>query len=424
MAKDFNKAGSAKTFGEVASKSAAKATVTTVKYIDVANLVDNPKNDEDISDTADLELSMRENGFLTPLDVVAIDGEDGKYMIVSGHRRRAAYVKVGTSNDTGRVKEYPLIPCIVRQFESEAEVRNFLLLANSQRDSSKNPLLMPQRYRNNVAYLEETGFKGSIANEAARRLGYSYQQAARFDAMNRMIPAIWDMVRDGEAGVSSVYPIATFTPEEQAEIVEIMRDAQKKNVSLTRETVKMITDAYKNGKKTWAEIANLPRDSGMPMNAFMNTEPSESRDNSESGDRNGEVRREFDPIAAEADRADADRAEWEHQQQEQDAGDAGDDGEDGGEKEKQPKEKKPPLSDEEQAEKNGEDIGKMLTKLDTLISEVYSFTDNDKAEEVMKHMGAVVCALTDEIYTISRDNGKEDVYKELLADIKSNIGGV
>lgn len=53
----------------------------------------------------------------------------------------------------------------------------------------------------------------------------------------------------------------------------------------------------------------------MPLNGQINTEAGETKDPKEH-DRNGEVRKEFDPIAAEADKADADRAAGERQDDE------------------------------------------------------------------------------------------------------------
>ncbi len=94
MAK-FDKAGANKSFGEVGKKAAEKATVITIQNISTENLLDNPENGEDVTVTEDLELSMQENGFTDPLEVTDFEQEAGKYMILSGHRRRQAGLKVG-----------------------------------------------------------------------------------------------------------------------------------------------------------------------------------------------------------------------------------------------------------------------------------------------------------------------------------------
>ena len=41
------------------------------------DLLDNPKNAEDITDTADLEASIQEIGFVDPIDVTPFGAPDG-----------------------------------------------------------------------------------------------------------------------------------------------------------------------------------------------------------------------------------------------------------------------------------------------------------------------------------------------------------
>ena len=145
MAKNFGKAGSMKQINAVAKASGEKANIVQVKLIADENLFDFEKNGEDITHTEDLEVSMQENGFTDPIEVTDFGMENGKYTIVSGHRRRMAGRKVGIET----------FPCIVRKFNSEVDLHNAVLLANSQRDSSKDPLLFCNRYKMHEEYLKE-----------------------------------------------------------------------------------------------------------------------------------------------------------------------------------------------------------------------------------------------------------------------------
>lgn len=252
MAKNFGKAGIAKKINEVQKLSAEKAQVIALQMINTENLLDYPRNGEDIVDTADIENSIREIGFSDPIEVTGYGMPEGKYMIVSGHRRRAAGVKTGME----------LFPCLVRSFNSDEEVRNYVLLSNSQRDSAKDPLLFVKRYKMHEEYLKESGFNGSIREEVAKRLGISVQQADRYKQFNKIILPVWDMVRNEEVGMSSVLPMATHTPEEQAEIYDIivecilsMEDGDKPN----RKTVKMIIDKYRDGARSWDDIVEVEK---------------------------------------------------------------------------------------------------------------------------------------------------------------------
>lgn len=400
MAKNFDKAGSAGTIKKVAKASAEKAQVIVIKMIKNDNLHDCPSNSEDIKDTSDLENSIRELGFIDPIEVTAFGQDEGEFMIVSGHRRRSAGVKCGMD----------MFPCIVKTFDNQNEVENYVLLANSQRDSAKDPLLFCKRYKMHEEYLKTVGFKGKVRDEVAKRLGISTPQADRYNTMNKVILPVWDMVRDEVVGMSSVLPMASHSEAEQADIYSIMQEALGKGVTLTRETVKQIVDGFRTGKKSWAEIAGLPRDSGMPLNGHINTEPGETREPRDH-DRNDEVRRESDPIAKEADLADADRAAWERQQEEM-----------GKNNDEDESEKKQPLTDDEKRDKRGKDIIKQLEKLNNYLSDIYTFESKEDARETLENMASTFSVVVDEMYTISREYGLNEVFDTTLDEMKKKVG--
>jgi ParB/RepB/Spo0J family partition protein len=396
MAKNFSNAGASKSFSEVAAKSEEKASVVVLQNIATENLIDNPKNGEDITYTADLEQSMKEVGFTDPIEVTDFQMTAGMYMILSGHRRRAAGVNVGIT----------VFPCLVRHFQSEAEVQNYTLLANSQRDSARDPLLFCKRYKMHEQYLKESGFAGKIREEVAKRLGISVQHADRFNTMNRVILTVWDMVRAEQVGMSAVLPLASHTEDEQKEIVSIMQDAQKQNITLTRETVKRIVEGYRDGKRTWAEIANLPRDSGLPLNGSIDTEPGETPNSDGERDRNDEVNREVDPIAAEADAMDKDRAEWEEAQEQ--------------EREPQDKDDKE-LTEDEKKEKLGRDIQKAVAKLESLVNSGYYEIPTEEAKDYIGQIAGLCSMLIDETFSMAEEHGMEDTYRKEMKSARQSL---
>jgi len=397
MAKNFGNAGSAQTIRDVAKASAEKAQVIVVKMIPNESLIDYSKNLEDIQDTADLELSITQLGFTDPIEVTAFGADEGTYTIVSGHRRRSAGVKCGMV----------AFPCIIKSFDNQTTLENYVLLANSQRDSAKDPLLFCKRYKMHEEYLKAANFKGKARDEIAKRLGISTPQADRYNTMNKVILPVWDMVRDDIVGMSSVLPMASHTEAEQGIIYNIMQEALKSGVNLTRDNMKLIVESFRNGKKTWAEIADLPRDSGLPLNGSINTEPGEPSQPKEY-DRNDEVRRDFDPIAAEADKADADRAAWEERQGEEEGG--------------EPKEKNPPLTDKEKQSKRAKDIQKNLEKLNTCLSDIYIFEGgSEEAEETIHNMTSTFTVVIDEMYAIAREYNLDELFKTSLDEMREKV---
>ena len=136
----------------------------------------------------------------------------------------------------------------------------------------------------------------------------------------------------------------------------------------------------------------MPRDSGLPLNGFADSEPSESRDSEENGNRNDEVNREHDPIADELDAMDEAEREWKENQQENE------DGED----EAEEKEKHEPTP-EEKALKLGEDIAKQLAKLDTSLQDIWKCKDKESAVDIVINMKSTMLALVDEMVRVSDD---------------------
>lgn len=297
-----------------AAKEANKNNKTAfVKMISNDDLLDNPKNAEDVTDTADLEASIQEIGFVDPIDVTPFGAPDGKYMIVSGHRRRASGVKLG----------YTEFPCLIHDFQSDSDVENWLLFLNNYRDSSKDPLLYMRRCQAARAYLENTGFKGNLHEEISRRLGISRKTVFAYLALGKLIAPIQQLVRDDVVGMTSVQPVAQFDPVDQAQIHEIMLRA-KDETDLTRALMKKICDMFAEGARTWAEISAVqphkierepldesaldPEFAGLGVNQTFASPESSSGE--KERDRNDEVRRQFDPIAAEQDKMDQQQREY------------------------------------------------------------------------------------------------------------------
>ena len=399
MAKNFGKVNN-KAFENAEKASEEKAQVIVVKMISNENLVDYPNNREDVEDTADLENSIKQIGFIDPIEVTPFQQPDGKYMIVSGHRRRKAGTKSGVS----------LFPCIVKTFSSWSDIENYVLLANSQRDSAKDPLLFCKRYKMHEEYLKSINFDGKIRDEVARRLGISTPQADRYNTMNKIILPVWDMVRDETVGMTSVMPMASHSQNEQVEIYDIMQEALAKGVALTRETVKQIVFGYREGKKTWAEIADLPRDSGLPLNAFINTEPSESKAEAVKN-RNDEVNREFDVISANADEDDKRRKEYEDEQLEGQTSFS--------DYEDEAQNHSSPESDAE--EKRAKDILKTLNKLNSYFSEVYTFSEEGEAKNAIQNMTDTFSAVVDEMYNIAREYDLKSEFTSAVSELQEKL---
>lgn len=380
MAKNFGNAGSAKTIKAVAQASNEKANVITVKMVSDENLIDYAKNNEDITDTTDLENSMKELGFTDPIEATDYGMEEGKYTIVSGHRRRMAGRNVG-------IKTFPVI---VKHFKSDEEVRNYVLLANSQRDSAKDPLLFCKRYKMHEEYLKEANFKGSVREEIAKRLGISTQQADRYNQMNKVILPVWDMIREEKVGMSSVLPMATLTEAEQEEVLTIFNEALDNQQNLTRDLCSKLIKGYKEGKKSYLEIIQIEMNNAMtppvmPISSQYIVDNGEggARENDNPFPRNNEVNYDY---SHREDYSDLKTPEDDYKEER--------------------------LTEEEKMLIAGENIQKNLAKLDTQLSNFYKFISNGQAEDVLYKMFELMVVLQSEAHEIADEYDLKEKLEE------------
>ena len=99
-----------------------------LRYVDIDQLDANEANfyAVDVSKLDTLADSIAMDGLQQPLVVTA--GQDGRYTVISGHRRRAAIRKL--VEEDGR-EDLRRVPCLVKAYQSQALAELQLIMANS-----------------------------------------------------------------------------------------------------------------------------------------------------------------------------------------------------------------------------------------------------------------------------------------------------
>lgn len=336
--------------GEVAQKEAMTAQKMVVEKLLIADLIPDPENGEDVTVTEDLEDSIRAVGFIEPITVTQFGCEDGKYRIVSGHRRVEAMKKLGEV----------AISAFVEKFETEQQVVDARQRMNlATRDSAKDPLLYVRRFA--MFESNRKGWKkGDIAEAFAKATGMSKSTVERYRSMASVVDKIQHMVVDDLVGFSSVLPLAPLSEAEQNDIYNIFQDALNDGAELTRPLVKEIVDSYKNGLTTWDEIKGAKASANNGFAGAMN----EPIDEEEAGESVGGGDDENAPHAEE------NEEEW-NGEAGGFAGGAGDGEDDNSSESDNPVEQK--------EIKRGKAILATLNKLDSLISEQFTFEDDESS---------------------------------------------
>jgi len=406
MPKTFNSKIDKEIVG-VVKKSNEKAQLPIIKLIPNANLIDYPNNSEDLNDIDDIVNSINEIGFTDPLEVTP--KENDIYMILSGHRRRRAGVKTGMQT----------FPCLVKFFENDRDIFNYVLLANLHRDSSRDPLLIPKRYKMHEAYLEYSGFNGNMREEIAKRLGLSVTQADRHNYFNKIITPVWELVRNENVGMSSCLPMATLPVEDQNAVYQIFLKYLEKNSRISREKCEMIIQEYKDGKS--AEDILLSA-TGEKNNAVNNDSAETGKDKPVQHEQISDTK-EMQITAATEDSEVFDMT----------AGAEAADNLSGtpvelGEIETANVNKinqsipRETLTKDERQRQRGLKIGKNLEKLSSSINKGYEFADKETAQVTLKSMSEFITLMFSEIQDMAEEYGMQEIFNELKTELKNLLG--
>ena len=219
--------------------AALRNNAYAVQMIDAHDIIPNSKNFYGIREVEELATRMKISGHITPLEVVARDGEPGKYTLISGERRRAAMLY---RLEQGEI-EKAVMPCIVRvDLDSrealtaeEIEAIN-IISANDYRD--KTPFEKLDEVMTMRPIARKLWEKAKEANETDRPLndfrayfareilGISPSSLQRITILEYLVPEARSAYEDGLIGKSVLYELANKQEEEQREYIAGLKSGE------------------------------------------------------------------------------------------------------------------------------------------------------------------------------------------------------
>lgn len=181
-----------------------------MKNIQMADLISAPDNPFKVTLDTEMERlieSIAETGIIAP--IIVRPTENGKYEIVSGHRRKYACEYLGMET----------VPVIIKDLDRNEAVI-FLVDSNLQREN----ILPSERafaYKMKLEALKHQG-KASVQVEqklsrtiVAESCGVSDAQIQRYIRLTNLIPSILDMVDEKRIAFTPAVEISYLLPEEQ-----------------------------------------------------------------------------------------------------------------------------------------------------------------------------------------------------------------
>ena len=198
------------------------ARIHEIPLDEIDEFPDHPCKVKDDEDMLNLMESIRENGVLTPATVRKKD--DGRYEMLSGHRRHRACQLLGL--DTLRCEIVELDRDAATIFMCDSNLQRTVILPSEKAFAYKMRLeamkRMPGRPSINSGPVDQN-LKGTVSRDnLAQEVGESAKQIQRYIRLTELIPELLDMVDEGQIAMRPAVEISYLPKELQEELLENM----------------------------------------------------------------------------------------------------------------------------------------------------------------------------------------------------------
>ncbi len=208
-------------------ESRAEAKLSKIRDIPISEIDEFPDHpfkvliDEDMEQLVE---SVKRNGVMTPATVRL--KEDGRYELISGHRRKKACELAGLDTLKCEVKELTRDEAIIVMVESN--LQRSTILPSEKAFAYKMRLEAMKRQagrppKENVSPLATNLPKGRSDAELAELVGESKDQIRRFIRLTELVPEILQMVDEQNIAFRPAVEISYLSEEQQYTLLEAMQ---------------------------------------------------------------------------------------------------------------------------------------------------------------------------------------------------------
>ncbi len=208
-------------------ESRAEAKLSKIRDIPISEIDEFPDHpfkvliDEDMEQLVE---SIKRNGVMTPATVRL--KEDGRYELISGHRRKKACELAGLDTLKCEVKELTRDEAIIVMVESN--LQRSTILPSEKAFAYKMRLEAMKRQagrppKENVSPLATNLPKGRSDAELAELVGESKDQIRRFIRLTELVPEILQMVDEQNIAFRPAVEISYLSEEQQYTLLEAMQ---------------------------------------------------------------------------------------------------------------------------------------------------------------------------------------------------------
>lgn len=207
-------------------ESREEAKLSKIRDIPISEIDEFPDHpfkvlmDEDMEQLVE---SIKRNGVMTPATVRL--KEDGRYELISGHRRKKACELAGLETLKCEVKELTRDEAIIVMVESNLQ-RSVILLSEKafaykmRLEAMKRQAGRPPK--ENASPLATNLSKGRSDEELGELVGESKDQIRRYIRLTELVPEILQMVDERQIAFRPAVEVSYLTEEQQYTLLEAM----------------------------------------------------------------------------------------------------------------------------------------------------------------------------------------------------------
>ena len=205
---------------DIISDDGVNSRETVIKKLSISKIDDFPEHPFKVKDDEEMEKlkdSISLYGVLTP--VVARRCENGRYELISGHRRKYACKALGIEFMPAIVREMSREEAVIAMVDSNLQREHILPSEKAFAYKMKLEAIKCQGKRNDLTS-DPVGPKFRSNAELSASSEDSVTQIKRYIRLTELVPELLELVDDGRMAFRPAVEISYLTEDEQRDLVE------------------------------------------------------------------------------------------------------------------------------------------------------------------------------------------------------------
>lgn len=238
---NFNLPPAADLFSTQEEREEAKNT-KALKEIPIADIDSFPNHPFAVLDDEDMEQlveSIKERGVETPALVRKKD--NGRYELISGHRRKRACEIIGLETLKCEVQELTDDEAVITMVESNLMGRSRILPSNKAFAYKMRLEALNHQGKRSGSTYSPVGNKSTSSDELAKKVGESKNQIFRFIRLTELIPELLQMVDDEKFSFRPAVEISYLKKDEQKTLLDFIERGSNVPSLIQAESLKKLS---------------------------------------------------------------------------------------------------------------------------------------------------------------------------------------